>query len=70
MFERMKELNRGDLKVHQWTIKRDVWDEKLVNAIFFMLSKLKKDSDGARYTVSGGNNCLLIPEEFMTKKVP
>ena len=66
---RLKGVNKGDLDFHRWTIKRNVWDEKSLNTTLRMLSKLNKVSEGARYAVRGDNNRLLIPEEYMSKKV-
>ena len=65
----MKGKNKGDLNVHQWTIKRNIWDEKSLDTRLHMLSKLNKVLDGATYAIRGDNNRLLIPEKFMTKKV-
>ena len=66
---RLKRVNKGDIDLHRWTITRNVWDEKSLNTTLRMLSKLNKESEGALYAVRGDINRLLIPEEYMSKKV-
>ena len=58
----MQGVNKGYLDVHRWEIKRNVQDEKSLNTTLRMLSKLNKDSDGAKFAVRGDNSRLLISE--------